>query len=152
MGKDKPDETTEILNGSNTLPANIEIAEGLEVQLGAVVAAAYTASGLSVEDWNGLAEDERDILLNETIENMKAVVAQTAKDEAEAPETPVAEATPEPEVAAPAPVPGEPTDLQKLVKDLEKAYGVSRDKVVNSILERALATANRLLADEQAND
>ncbi|CAH0339578.1 hypothetical protein [Rhizobium sp. CECT 9324] len=65
----------ETLNGSNTLPASIEIAEGHTVQLGDVVMAAHQKSGLSVDAWNALSEEERDGLLNKVIADFKAEVA-----------------------------------------------------------------------------
>jgi len=68
----------ETLNGSNTLPALIEIAEGKSVQLGDVVRAAFEKSGLSVEAWNALAEADRDGLLNQAIEVMKLAAATNA--------------------------------------------------------------------------
>lgn len=64
----------EVLNGSNTLPAVIEVAEGKSLQLGAVVIVAHQASGLTPEAWNALPEAERDEHLNKTIENIKAAV------------------------------------------------------------------------------
>jgi hypothetical protein len=65
---------TETLNGSNTLPAVIEIAAGHSVQLGEVVMAAHQKSGLSVEVWNALSEEERDGLLNTMIADFKAEI------------------------------------------------------------------------------
>jgi hypothetical protein len=69
----------EVLNGSNTLPALIEVAEGKSLQLGAVVVVAHQASGLTVDAWNALPEAERDEHLNKTIENIKAAVAAGAE-------------------------------------------------------------------------
>lgn len=69
----------EILNGSNTLPALIEVAEGKSLQLGAVAVVAHQASGLTAEAWNALPEAERDEHLNKTIENIKAAVAAGAE-------------------------------------------------------------------------
>lgn len=62
----------ETLNGSNTLPALIEIAEGKTVQLVEIVMRARATSGLSVEAWNALPEAERDDLLGKTISEFKA--------------------------------------------------------------------------------
>lgn len=70
------------LNGSNTLPALIEITPALSVQLGAIVMAAFEASGLTADAWNALAETERDGLLNAAIDAMKAT--EKVKAEAEA--------------------------------------------------------------------
>ncbi|WP_290777108.1 hypothetical protein [Hoeflea sp.] len=62
----------ETLIGSNTLPADIEIAEGQTVQLGAIVMKAHARSGLSVEAWNALPEDEREALLAKEVEHAKS--------------------------------------------------------------------------------
>lgn len=60
-----------ILLGSDVLPAHIQIGEEL-VQLGTVVAKAHEASGLTVEDWNGLVPQIREKLLADYIENLRA--------------------------------------------------------------------------------
>jgi hypothetical protein len=60
------------LYGSSTLPGHIVIDEGKEVQLGAVVSAAFERSGLTVDLWNAMSEIERDGLLNYEIELMKS--------------------------------------------------------------------------------
>ncbi|WP_311272380.1 MULTISPECIES: hypothetical protein [unclassified Rhizobium] len=65
----------ETLNGSNTLPAIIEIAENQTLQLGDIVMMAHQVSGLSVGAWNELADDKRDEQLKTVIENVKAAVA-----------------------------------------------------------------------------
>lgn len=65
----------ETLNGSNTLPATIEIAEGQTLQLGELVAMSHQVSGLSVSAWNKMAEDKRDAQLQLTIESLKDAVA-----------------------------------------------------------------------------
>lgn len=70
------------LNGSNTLPALIEITSALSVQLGAIVMSAFEASGLTADAWNALTETERDGLLNAAIDAMKA--AEKVKAEADA--------------------------------------------------------------------
>ena len=62
----------DMLLGSSALPSIIEIAAGNEVQLGAVVARAHKDSGLSVADWNALANDDREAKLAATVEAMKA--------------------------------------------------------------------------------
>lgn len=69
---------SEVLYGSNKLPAMVKIAKDKEVQLGEVVAAAHTASGLSVEDWNALEEDKRDELLTDQIKTMRAEAKSAA--------------------------------------------------------------------------
>lgn len=63
---------TDVLNGSSTLPAQIELAEGKSVTLGDVVRYAFTASGLSVEDWNKQEAAKLDELLQASIVVMKA--------------------------------------------------------------------------------
>lgn len=68
----------ETLNGSNTLPALVEVSANKSVQLGDIVAAAHQQSGLSVEAWNALAEDERDNLLNKVVADLKAQAAVAA--------------------------------------------------------------------------
>lgn len=68
----------ETLNGSNTLPALIEISPTQGVQLGEIVMAAHKTSGLSVEAWNALPETERDELLNKTVEALKAAAVLVA--------------------------------------------------------------------------
>lgn len=65
----------ETLNGSNTLPAEIEIAEGQTLQLGELVAMSHQVSGLSVSAWNKMAEDKRDGQLQLTIDSLKEAVA-----------------------------------------------------------------------------
>ena len=69
------------LNGSNTLPALIEIAEGQALQLGTVVGAAHTLSGLAVDAWNALSDAERDERLNTVIADIKAAHAAEALPE-----------------------------------------------------------------------
>ncbi len=68
----------ETLNGSNTLPALVEISDGKSVQLGDIVAAAHQRSGLSVEAWNALSEGERDDLLKKVVADLKAQAAVAA--------------------------------------------------------------------------
>ncbi|MGC4409613.1 hypothetical protein D4A92_19730 [Rhizobium rosettiformans] len=71
----------ETLNGSNTLPALIEIAEGQALQLGSVVGVAHTLSGLAVDAWNALSEVDRDERLNTVIADIKAAHAADALPE-----------------------------------------------------------------------
>ena len=71
----------ETLNGSNTLPALIEIAAGQALQLGEVVAVAHTLSGLTVDAWNALSEAERDERLTTVIADIKAAHASLALPE-----------------------------------------------------------------------
>ena len=62
----------ETLLGSSILPSMIELAEGNEVPLGAVVIRAHKESELSIADWNALENDDREARLAETLEAMKA--------------------------------------------------------------------------------
>lgn len=61
-----------ILNGSDSFPAEVELAEGRTIPLGNLVAHAHTASGLSAEDWNKLEAEQRDELLQKSIDALKA--------------------------------------------------------------------------------
>ncbi len=62
----------DVLVGSNVLPSNIELAEGVTVQLGEVVRKAHEASGLSVADWNALDEGDREARLAATVLELQA--------------------------------------------------------------------------------
>ena len=73
----KPTEN-ETLNGSNTLPAEIELRDGVTMPLGDIVMLAHKQSGLSVDAWNALPEGERDGLLNKEIEDARSALATTA--------------------------------------------------------------------------
>jgi hypothetical protein len=59
------------LYGSNVHPASFDI-HGKIYSLGYVVAAAHTASGLSVEEWNLLADESRADLIDEALETINA--------------------------------------------------------------------------------
>lgn len=61
----------ESLFGSSVLPAVVKITPVLEVQLGEIVQRAHEASGLSVQAWNALADNKRDLMLNATIDAMR---------------------------------------------------------------------------------
>ncbi len=83
----KPTRTTPVkipedmtLNGSNTLPALIEIAEGKSVQLGEIVMLAFRKSGLQPDAWNDLPEADRDAALNLMIDNMKVAAVGVSGD------------------------------------------------------------------------
>lgn len=65
----------EVLLGSDVLPAHIQIGDEL-VQLGTVVAKAHEASGLTVEDWNGLVPQIREKLLADYVEALRTPVAE----------------------------------------------------------------------------
>lgn len=70
----------ESLVGSNVLPANIELAEGVIVQLGEVVRQAFEHTGLSVADWNALDEGDREAELAAMVRELQS----RAEAEAEA--------------------------------------------------------------------
>ncbi len=65
----KAEPKIEALYGSDKYGPHLQIG-GEQVQLGTVVAAAHTASGLSVEDWNALAAADRDALIDQQIAAM----------------------------------------------------------------------------------
>jgi len=65
-----PNVKVQALLGSDLLPAHIQIGDEL-VQLGTVVAKAHEASGLTVEDWNGLVPQIREKLLADYVENLR---------------------------------------------------------------------------------
>lgn len=69
----------EILLGSDSLPAHIQIGDEL-VQLGTVVANAQKASGLTVEGWNGLVPAIREKLLADYVENLRTPAPAGAAD------------------------------------------------------------------------
>jgi len=58
----QPKHAPETLIGSNVLASNYEIA-GAIVQLGDIVAAAHELSGMTVEEWNSLDQEDREDLL-----------------------------------------------------------------------------------------
>lgn len=62
----------ESLVGSNVLPANIELAEGVSVQLGEVVRQAFEHSGLSIADWNALDDDDREAELAAMVRELQS--------------------------------------------------------------------------------
>lgn len=94
-----------VLYGTDVLPGMIEIGGDL-VQLGTVVAAAHSVSGLSVDDWNGLVPQIRDQLLIEHIEVMRAAAKPAADAVIAPPPTPTP--TPAPQAAAPTGEPAKP--------------------------------------------
>jgi len=75
----------QILIGTNILPAEIAISEGLSVQLGEIVAKAHERSGLSIEEWNALPEGERDALLLNEVEQVKSAALEAASNGPQAP-------------------------------------------------------------------
>ena len=141
----------ETLLGSSVLPFMVEIGPDISVQLGEVVARAHTASGLSIADWNAMADDAREALLAATVDAMKAENAPAQLEpepEAEAePEAPdalgladSAEAqTPEPEA-------DDEPDAWSENQPKEQPEQPAADSVVSSIVTEAVvkpATAPR---------
>lgn len=55
------------LIGSDKLPATTTLPNGNEVTAGDVVARAHKDSALSVEDWNQLPQEERDLFIDEAL-------------------------------------------------------------------------------------
>ena len=84
-GKEDPEPEEPMLVGSDTLDAVLTI-NGDEVQLGDVVVLAYKHSGLSVEEWNALEDEDRDTRLNDFIAGMAVEEEEQPEDEEE--ETP----------------------------------------------------------------
>lgn len=75
------DEQHAALLGSDTQPAVVELAEGVIVPLGDVVARAHEDSELSRQEWNDLPDDDREALLQATVENMRAEQPDPGEDE-----------------------------------------------------------------------
>lgn len=73
----------ETLLGSSVLPSMIELAEGNEVPLGAVVIRAHKESELSIADWNALEADDREGRLQEMVNLMKAEVEALGDQDAD---------------------------------------------------------------------
>lgn len=63
-----------VLLGAASLPAQIELAEGVSMPAADVIAAAFAAFGKPVEAWNALKEKKRSELLKKQIEELKGVV------------------------------------------------------------------------------
>lgn len=83
----------DILVGSNVLPSNIELAEGVSVQLGDVVRQAFEHSGLSIADWNALDGDDREAELAAMVRQLQSIAeAEAKKGEADADADAAAEA------------------------------------------------------------
>lgn len=72
--------------GSSLLPASIHLNGDVSVSLGEVVCHAYTASGLSVEDWNGLDVTLREAKLADAVEQLRseAIAEAEAKTRSDA--------------------------------------------------------------------
>lgn len=59
-----------VLLGSSVHPESFNLSEGRTVQLGEVVARAQSTSGLTVEQWNALTDDERAAKIDATLDVM----------------------------------------------------------------------------------
>ncbi|CAH0532138.1 hypothetical protein UAM5_00021 [Ralstonia phage UAM5] len=67
----------ETLLGSDVHPAEIDLGDGRTVQLGAVVARAHAASGLTVEQWNALPAEARHAQIDAMLDTMADEMPQT---------------------------------------------------------------------------
>lgn len=65
-------ESDRILVGSSRHPEKIAISDTIKLVLGDVVAKAHKTSGLSVAEWNGLPQDERDDLIDREVDWFKS--------------------------------------------------------------------------------
>lgn len=72
------------LIGSSVQPSTVSLTGSKTVALGDVVAAAHRASGLSVEEWNELQDDEREALISNMVTTMENEAEQAEADEMEA--------------------------------------------------------------------
>jgi hypothetical protein len=66
------------LLGSSLQPARFEFADGSELSLDDVVRKAHAASGLTVEAWNEMSEEAREMAIVETVKGLIAETAETA--------------------------------------------------------------------------
>ncbi len=74
------------LVGSSTLPAQVELIDGVTVQLGEVVRAAHEGSGLSIEAWNDLDDTLREAKLADAVERLRSIaIAEAEAKKAAAP-------------------------------------------------------------------
>jgi len=60
-----------VLLGTDSLPSELQLVEGVTVQLGDVVGHAFKASGLDEAAWNSLPQQERDDKLSEAVAEMR---------------------------------------------------------------------------------
>lgn len=58
---------TPSLHGSSTFPSQVEIAPGVVIPLGELVAHAHLISGFSSGDWNDLSDEDRDTLIGNSL-------------------------------------------------------------------------------------
>lgn len=63
-----------MLHGSNILPSEFKVEDGENIPLGDVVAKSHEASGLTVDEWNALEDDDRENRLAATLVEMGLVV------------------------------------------------------------------------------
>lgn len=142
----------ETLLGSSVLPPMVEIGPDISVQLGEIVARAHTESGLSIADWNAMANDEREALLAATVDAMTAEHApKQTEPEAEAePEAPdalgLADLADSTEAQTPEPETDDQPDAPTEEPSKEEPEQPATDSVVSSIVTEAVvkpATAPR---------
>jgi hypothetical protein len=123
-------DAVETLLGSSVLPSLIDIGLDAPVLLGQIVMAAHAESGLTIADWNALPDTEREKLLAEAVENMKAAVAAGAvnknteggsADASGAPSDSVPSGPVEPAAPEPAAAPNLPPTLE-VERDTVTAY------------------------------
>lgn len=72
-----------VLLGSTMLPPEITISDDITVSLAQVVSTAHIESGLTIEAWNALPDDEREAMLVKTINSMTENAASTKPAEKE---------------------------------------------------------------------
>ncbi|MBD8696594.1 hypothetical protein [Stenotrophomonas sp. CFBP 13718] len=85
-GDATPPPASPSLLGSNVLPVRIDLVDDVSVSLGDVVRRAHAASGLSIEDWNGLDGTLREAKLADAVEQLRseAIAEAEAKTRADA--------------------------------------------------------------------
>lgn len=78
-----PPPTPVVLTGTDKLPANVELADGVSVTLGDIVRRAHADSGLEVAAWNELPEADRDaaIIAARDVLAAEAVAEEQEKQE-----------------------------------------------------------------------
>jgi len=98
--EDEPEPPPALL-GSSTLPALIDLPDR-QIQLGELVAAVHAESGLTVEAWNALPDEQRDAMLQQWVyDKRKEHAAQNGEPAADA--AAGTDAAPEPQADAPQP-------------------------------------------------
>ncbi|MET3514354.1 hypothetical protein ABIC63_002126 [Pseudacidovorax sp. 1753] len=75
------DDGPEPLKGSDYLPAVIELGYGKTVTIGELVALAQARAGLDAEEWNLNDDEDRESLLQDQVDAMRAEVSAIAKAE-----------------------------------------------------------------------